>query len=54
MAAFSPEPTDSGFKLANWLFGRLVVLVALTGFVAISIQFAHRSARSGVSQRESS
>ncbi|ELY64689.1 hypothetical protein [Natrinema versiforme] len=39
MAAFSPEPTDSGFELANWLFGRLVVLVGLTEFVAIGIQF---------------
>lgn len=29
MAACSPEPTDSSFAIANWLFLRLVVLAAL-------------------------
>jgi hypothetical protein len=37
MAAFSPEPTDSGFELANWLFVRLVVVVVLTGYAGIAI-----------------
>ncbi|WP_306055313.1 hypothetical protein [Natronococcus wangiae] len=43
MPAFRPAPTDSPTQLANWLFLRVVALIALAtygGAVATSVLFA--------------